>query len=324
MPNEGKSYKYDVVIASPNTAIDSYYFLDQFQTGKVHRASMAFHTAGGKGNNMARALKNMGGEPLSIGITGVDSGHFIAKELDKENIPHRHIRSEIENRHTITFSSPGTKDSTSILESGIALKPEVYDQFINIVSDCYKDAPWLALTGSLPPEGPVGLYGDIIRCVKATGVKVAVDCSGQPLLEAITAGPVLIKVNRDEFCSAFQIPVSSYNIKKIKEVYCDYQDSGLEMLIVTDGPDGAIAVMPDCKMVHVKTAVSSYVSTAGAGDTFLAGLLLALNRGSSYLKSLKYASAAAAANLQEMGCGFFNPDLIEQYKSKTKIEFLSG
>jgi len=323
MPDEGKSYKYDVVIASPNSAIDSYYLLDQFQTGKVHRASLAFHTAGGKGNNMARALKNMGGEPLSIGIAGGNSGHFIAKELDKENIPHRLIRNATESRHTITFTSPDMKDSTTILEAGTPVEPEVYDQFADVVFDCHRDAPWLALTGSLPPESPVGLYGDIIRRVKRTGCKVAVDCSGQVLQKAIASGPALIKINREEFCSAFQIPLSRYNTKSIREVYLDYQDFGLEMLIVTDGPNGIISAMPDNKMVHVKTVVPSYVSTAGAGDTFLAGLLLRLKRGDRFPESLKYAAAASVANIQEMVCGFFNPDLIEQYKIKTKIEFLS-
>jgi sugar/nucleoside kinase (ribokinase family) len=64
------------------------------------------------------------------------------------------------------------------------------------------------------------------------------------------------------------------------------------------------------------------VSTVGAGDTFMAGLLLALGRGESLENAACFASAAAAASLQKVGCGFLNRDDVGRFLSETRVSRL--
>jgi 6-phosphofructokinase 2 len=70
----------------------------------------------------------------------------------------------------------------------------------------------------------------------------------------------------------------------------------------------------------VTTRVDAWQSTAGAGDTFLAALLLALVRGQSLRDAACYASAAAVANLQQVGCGFFDVADVDRFLTLTEIE----
>jgi 6-phosphofructokinase 2 len=75
----------------------------------------------------------------------------------------------------------------------------------------------------------------------------------------------------------------------------------------------------DHKPFQVKTLVDSWESTAGAGDTFMAGLLLALSRGETLEDAAMYASAAAAANLQQVGCGFFDTSDVARFLKVTSV-----
>ncbi len=68
--SDSSRHEFDIVIASPNAAVDSYYPLQQLEVGTVNRSEHALHTAGGKGNNMARAAARLGARVLSLGIVG--------------------------------------------------------------------------------------------------------------------------------------------------------------------------------------------------------------------------------------------------------------
>ncbi len=111
-PTEAKRARYDVVIASPSPAIDSYYVMDAVRPGNVNRARYAFHTAGGKGNNMARAVRLLGGTALSLGIVGGLSGQFITEELAREGIDADMVWSEYETRRCSTVLTPDRHETT--------------------------------------------------------------------------------------------------------------------------------------------------------------------------------------------------------------------
>jgi sugar/nucleoside kinase (ribokinase family) len=69
----------------------------------------------------------------------------------------------------------------------------------------------------------------------------------------------------------------------------------------------------------VKTAVPDWVSAVGAGDTFLAGLLHGLGQGGDLREAARLASAAAAANLQVLGCGFIERASVEHFLARTEV-----
>lgn len=320
MPLVKKMYKYDVIIVSPNSAIDSFYVLDELVSARVNRAKEAFHTAGSKGNNMGRALVSLGGRALVLGIVGGFSGQFIAKELEREEIDHDLIWTKHESRRQNTFHVIGQLDSTVVLEPGPSIEQEIQDKFVECIVRHSADGTFLVLNGSLPPNFPESFYANVISLLKNTNVRVCVDCSGNALKLAAAAAPALIKVNTDEFWSAFGEPSKRINRNYIRHTCSHLQDKGTETLIITDGSRGSTVFSAGSEPFRVLTQVDSCLSTAGAGDTFLAGFLLALVRGDTIQDAACFASAAAAADVQQLGCGFLKREQVACFLSRTKIE----
>ncbi len=315
-----ESPPYDMVIAAPNGALDSYYIVPGFTLDAVNRATRVFHTAGGKGHNTARAAVGLGGRVLSIGIVGGHAGRFIQDELRREGIDHDLVWADHETRRSNTFFVEAERDTTGILEPGQAVGSDVQERFTARIEQRAASAPYFVLTGSLPPDFPPGYYRSTIDAVKRSGVKTCIDSSGEPLRLAAQAGPALIKVNRREFCLAFGCPDRDLDLPLVRDIFHRLAERGLEWLIITDGGRGAYVLSQACEPFRVSTSVPAWISTAGAGDTFMAALVLALRRGEGIQQAAQWASAAAAANLQQLGCGMFDPADVDRFLGQTEID----
>ena len=315
----GYNRPYDVIVVSPNSALDSYYILSCLSVSSVNRAERAIHTAGGKGNNMARAVKALGGRVLSLGILGGHSGRFIIAELEREGIPWDAVWVDHETRRSSTIVVPDRMQTTVVLDSGSPVRPEDGDLLIQKVRDRLSQAPFLVLTGSLPPGLTSNFYAQVIHCLSRTGSPaVCLDCSGEVLTLAAEAGAKIIKVNIQEYQATFGNG-KAWNWKNAQSTFTRLQAHGTDLLVITAGPEGAYVFHTDGAAYRVATQVKTYVSTAGAGDSFMAGLLLALGRGDSIEQATSYGSAAAAAKLKHIICGQLDLSDMEQLLSQTYL-----
>jgi tagatose 6-phosphate kinase len=314
--------EFDMVIVGPNAAIDSYYSLSELEVGVVNRARQALHTAGGKGINMARALSVMGGKPYYIGIVGGYSGRFVRDELDREGIAHGLFWTSGETRRCSTWVVPETGQTTVVLDPGSAVSDETGFEFLKHVQSNSGKAPFLTLTGSLLTGLPYRYYANIIQAVNSIHeVKICIDSSGNTLNAAATSGANVIKVNYQEFQTAFGGP-DKWDWQAIEHKFNLLHENGLEILVVTNGPRGAYVFSCIEKPFRVFTPIEKWVNTAGAGDTFMAGMLFGLMKGQPLKEAAKYASSVATAQLQHIVCGYFNPDETSSYMNKTEIEAL--
>lgn len=311
------THDFDIVVAAPNAAIDSYYVLPELALNQVNRAAQTLHTAGGKGNNMARAATMLGGRVLSLGIVGGSSGQFIVDELAREGIAAEVVWMPRETRRSATMPVPAAHQTTVVLEDGVPAGEEARETFTALVLRRAAQAPFVTLIGSLPPDFPPDYYAGLIAALKARGARVALDCSGATLKSAVSAAPSIVKINAAEFSAAFGVDAGSWDAAAQMRA-----DFGLDALIVTDGRRGAAVFAADRAPFAVSTAVESWLDATGAGDTFMAGLLLALNRGESIENAARYASAAAAASLQQVGAGFLDRRDVERFLTVTQVKAL--
>jgi 1-phosphofructokinase family hexose kinase len=310
---------YDVVVVSPNSALDSYYVLPNLSVGSVNRAQRSIHTAGGKGNNVSRAIKALGGQSLSLGILGGHAGKFVAEELDREKISYDVVWSDRETRRSSTIVVPQCTQTTVALDSGLPVSLEDGNKLIDMVCSLKCQAPFLVLTGSLPPGLNADYYAELIQRLGYPGSPaVCIDCSGEVLKLTSQAGPAIIKVNVDEFQATFAKD-KEWNWKYANDIFSRLQEYGVELLIITAGPLGAYVFHRDTSPYNVITQSHRIVTTAGAGDAFLAGLLVSLSRGGTLKQSTCFGSAAAAANLMQIVCGALNLVDVEEFLSHTSI-----
>jgi 1-phosphofructokinase family hexose kinase len=297
--------------------------LHQLNAGSVNRSDHVLHTAGGKGINLARAVVALQGQVLSLGIVGGYAGKFIVSELERECIPSDMLWTPTETRRSTSLVFSEQMQTTVILDSGSSINLDAGDQLIRKIQAYASRAPFLVLTGSLPPSFPSKYYADIVREVRGIpGLRVCLDCSGETLRLAVENGAQVIKVNSKEFQETFSKKDVAWDLRDVHRTFTSLTRSGVELLVITDGSRGAYIFPAGEEPFRVVTQVEKWVNTAGAGDTFMAGLLLGFNRGFSIEEATSYASAAASAKLQQIVCGDLRLEDVYRFLPMTRVERL--
>jgi 1-phosphofructokinase family hexose kinase len=290
---------YDLLAVGANPAIDRYYCLDDLRIGDVHRVSTVRASAGGKANNLARVYRHLGGRPLTTGIAAGQTGRHILDRLTAEGTSHDYVFAEGESRQTVTLIAD--RKTTVLLEPGPFVSEATIAGLTDKVRLLAPAAPTIVMTGSLPPGAPEETVARLVAAARgASDAMVAVDTSGEALWLAAQAGPHLIKVNRDEYERAFGQPTD--RLSAVKAQFQTLAACGVEILCLTDGSAGAL-ILTGSDHFAVRTMAPDPISTAGAGDAFLAGFLFALRRGDTLRDAAMFASAVGAAALRHIAAG---------------------
>jgi 1-phosphofructokinase family hexose kinase len=294
---------YDLLVVGANPAIDRYYCLDDLRIGEVNRVSLVRAAAGGKANNLARVFRDLGGNPLTTGIAAGQTGRQILDYLTAEGIGHDYVFAEGESRQTVTLSAKC--QTTVLLEPGPLVSEEIIASLVAKVGALAQPAVAIAITGSLPAGAPAETVGRLVAATRGTSdAMVAVDTSGEALRLAVKAGPHVIKVNCQEYERAFGQPTD--RLEDVEAHFEALTTHGVETLCLTDGPRGALVLNRNDRFA-VRTLAPDPLSTAGAGDAFLAGFLMTLLRGGTLQDAARFASAAGAAALRHVAAGFVEP-----------------
>ncbi len=187
-----------IVTVTLNTAIDRTLVVPNFQPGQRHRASVGFPSAGGKGINVARALKRLGAPVVCTGLAGGRTGTLLVEELTHEGILNDFVRIGAESRTSIAVLDPTSNAYTEINEWG----PEVTEEELEILREklayLAQRAEFVVLAGSLPRAVDEGFYGELVRELNRGQLLAVVDAEGEPLRLALDAEPYLVSPNQRE------------------------------------------------------------------------------------------------------------------------------
>jgi 1-phosphofructokinase len=222
-------------------------------------------------------------------------------------------------RTNVALTEPGGV-TTKINEPGPVLDEDAQEALIGLLLERAKGASWVVLAGSLPPGVPADFYATITRRLRSADTgnsvpRIAVDSSGAPLAAAIAgdaAGavsgkPDLLKPNAEELAE-LAAAAGFASVSTAEELEADPEAaaaaaaavvrSGVGAVLATLGSKGAVLVTADGAWLATHPPVTA-VSTVGAGDSALAGYLLAHGQGAAPADCLRQAVAhgAAAASL---------------------------
>lgn len=295
-----------IVTVTLNAAIDRTLLVPHFQVGQRHRASTALATAGGKGINVARALKRLGIPVVCTGLAGGRTGVQIVERLTSEGLLNDFVRIRGESRTSTAVIDPTSNVYTEINEYG----PEVEEHELAILRDklayLTRGAEFLVLAGSLPRRVSDDFYLDTIREASRRGVPTVLDSEGEPLRRGIEGEPYLVTPNVRE---AEQLVGHEFSgdddlVLALDEI----AELGARNVILThDG--GALALFREDRTELRIEAVAPRlepVSKVGSGDVLVAGFLAARVSGKPLEEALRLAVAAGAASVLEAGAGRFD------------------
>ncbi|WP_062389314.1 1-phosphofructokinase [Demequina iriomotensis] len=263
-----------IVTLTPNPSVDRAVTLAALERGEVNRATDVRVDAGGKGVNVARAITAQGGEAIAVLPVGGPEGHLLEELLDAAGVPRRSVPVRGSARMNISVLEPdGT--TTKLNEPGPVLDADETAELLATAA-AVAGATWVVGCGSLPPGAPEDLYARLIADARRAGVRVAIDSSGAPLAAAVASTPDLIKPNHEELAELVGHPLPT--LGDVLAAARDLVSHGIATVAVSLGADGALLVDRD-HAVHARATIGAPVSTVGAGDCMLAGLLHGLSRG---------------------------------------------
>jgi tagatose 6-phosphate kinase len=307
-----------VVTVTLNAAVDKTYIVPDFTLDRIHRPVEARTSAGGKGINVARVYRTLGGDVIATGFLGGTNGDFIAAKLTEEQIPADFVRVAEESRVAIAVLDPKARTQTEVNEIGPQVTPQEVEALVEKVRSLLGSARWLVLSGSIPPGVPTDIYARLIRLARESDVRTVLDTSGEPLKAAIAERPFLAKPNRHEL-AALGVALADWADapKAAQELRSRYN---LDLALVTGGANGAVLASP-AGIFAAKPPSTNAVSAVGSGDSLTAALIWAMDREpENYAEALQWGVAAGAANTLTPSPGHCSKEQIEELCGKIKTE----
>ncbi len=273
--------------------------------GGVNRLGPVGSEPGGKGVNVARAV-HLAGCP-TLAVVPAETHDPLLAGLDAIAVAYANVPTGAPVRSNLTLvEADGT--TSKFNEPGATLTEEHVVTLTNTLVGHARGAAWVALSGSLPPGAPGNWYPLLIAALRPLGVKIAIDTSDAPLLALAAAlpdaAPDLIKPNSEELgqlCGidglALEAEAANDNWTPVLEAARQLTAKGIGAVLVTLGGSGALLVTADGAW-HATPPPTVVASTVGAGDSSLAGYLLAdldgLDAPERLRRAVAYGSGAAA------------------------------
>jgi 1-phosphofructokinase family hexose kinase len=312
-----------ILTVTLNAAIDRTLAVPNFHVGRRHRAVEQTAVAGGKGVNVARALRALGRPVLATGTVGGGTGGRIIELLEDEGIANDFIRIGEESRMSTAVIDPTDGVTTEINERGPALSGTERERAVERILYLAQGVQLVVLCGSLPRGVPVELYGQLVEELHRLGVKSVLDTEGEPLRVGTRSGPELVTPNVTE---AEEL---------VGHEFADDEDklNGLREIVELGARDAVITYESGCVALlggdsaeriayRVTVEPREPMSPIGAGDAFLAGYVAGLYNGRSPEDCLRFATACGAESVRPVGAGVIDPREVERLLPEVTVERL--
>lgn len=293
-----------------NPAVDKSSTANHIQPEKKIRCSQPVYEPGGGGINVSRALLRLGITSTALFSKGGRTGELLEDLLKKEGVAIHPVKTSAEtrenfivvdtaNNNQFRFGMPGEKITTADAD---ALEKAILN------TSPFPDIA--VISGSLPEGISTEWLKKIVRELKSKNVKIIADTSGDALTEILNEGVHLIKPNLGELS----------RLSGIEELDNDSADEAAKKLInegkaeivaVSMGPQGAYLVSKE-ECVHVAAPSVKKMSTVGAGDSMVAGMVSVIAKGGSLTEMARMGVACGTAATMSKGTGLFTKENAEK------------
>jgi 1-phosphofructokinase family hexose kinase len=316
-----------IITVTLNAAMDRTLAVPNFRLGRRHRAVEQTAMAGGKGVNVARALKALGQPVIATGVAGGPTGTRIIEHLTEEAILNDFMRIREDSRTSTAVVDPTSGEQTEINERG----PEVSEAELGLLVDkllyLAKGAAVCVFAGSLPRGVEPDFYARLVEEMRRLEVLTVLDSEGEPLRLGVRQGPTVVSPNELE---AEELVGHEFADERDRRTALgEMVELGAREAIMTL-EDGCLALLAD---EHDATGRHLYratleplepVSAVGSGDAFLAGYVAARYGGRSPVDCLRFAVACGAESTQHFGAGVLDPKESARLVQEVEVEALEA
>ena len=287
-----------VITVTCNPSIDKTITVEKLQPYGLNRVLSSRLDPGGKGINVAKVLKSFGADVSVTGFIAGRQGELLSDFLNKSEISFDFQEIPGETRTNIKLVDLSVNKTTEINESGCFVDSFALAQFREKFGQLMTQASIVVLSGSLPPGVPADFYAQCIHVARENGVKAILDADGEALIKGMEETPFAVKPNIQEleaFCG-HRLSGTGEVVEAARELI----NRGVEIVIVSMGPDGAVVVDKDA--AYKTDAWNIRVqSTVGAGDSMVGALASSILKGSSLYDIAKLTTASGTVTASKAG-----------------------
>jgi 1-phosphofructokinase family hexose kinase len=310
-----------ILTVTLNAAVDRTLIVPSLTLGHRHRAQEGVALAGGKGINVARALRALDAPVLATGLVGGRNGDAIRDGLSEAAIPFDFVEIGSPSRTSTAIVDPTTGTQTEINEHGPAVSPEEAHEFSKRLFFLMEYATAIVFAGSLPTDLDEGFLVGLLRKAREEGLYTVVDAPPTVLKAALKADPSLVSPNQHEAESAvgFDFIEGEDFLRGLHRLV----ELGAGRACVTS-PEGHSYFAGEEGMISIQAPKVETLSTIGSGDAYLAGLLAGLlHRRLPPVEAVRLAAGCAAANAETLGAGVFAARRAEELAEAVRAEVLA-
>ena len=280
-----------------NPALDRAINVDRLLDDDTIRVISEQNYAAGKGIDVSRVIKELGGQSVALGMIGGYDGLHLEGLLINAGVMTQLTKISHQTRTNIILKEEKSGKQYVISAKGPDVDPVEIGQFYNHILSI-TDMDYMVLSGSLPPGVSPNIYGQLILAGRNKGAFIFLDADNTALQESINFIPTGIKPNIYELSrlAGRQLETDQEIIDACSELH----SKGLKYILVSKGKQGLL-FSGDEQIIKASAPPVDVESTVGAGDSTVAGFILAHSMGKTLPECVKLACASGTATAQTPG-----------------------
>lgn len=305
-----------IITVTLNPAVDKTADLTQFEHGGLNRLTNIINDAGGKGINVSKTIKALGGNSIATGFLGGSAGILIENALNELGIEHDFIKVSGNTRTNLKVVEQNGF-VTELNEPGPEISFENMTALEEKLLFYASEDTIFVFAGSIPASVDKNAYCGLIRSVKEKGSKVFLDADGELFVKGLKAQPTIIKPNKAEVEEHFGMETSAteeeliFMGKKLLE-------EGPELVAVSRGAMGALFFTKDAVYSCPGLKVNAH-STVGAGDAMVAALTYGIDSKLTLLDCIRLGMATSAGAVTTKGTKPPTRELVDELARQVEI-----
>ncbi|MEG0360240.1 MAG: 1-phosphofructokinase [Longicatena sp.] len=310
-----------IITVTFNPAIDKTAEVESLVVGGLNRLKNVRADAGGKGVNVSKTIKALGGTSLCTGFLAGASGKFIETSLDEINILHEFVWVEGSTRTNLKVLDQDL-ELTELNEAGPIIHQQDIERFMRLlIEHCDQDSI-VVLSGNVSEGVNKTIYRDMIMAMKESYVRVILDADGDLFKEGIKAHPTLIKPNKYELATYFNVAQDISNTELIA-LAKTLLNEDTKLVVVSMGKEGSIFIQEDGVYLVDALSIQAH-SSVGAGDAMVGAIAYALEQRMEISTLIRLAVASSAGAVMTKGTKPADKEVVEELMKQVNIKKLEG
>ncbi len=307
-----------VLTVTLNPALDLTVQLPALHLGEVNRSDNLQVHAAGKGLNVAQVLADLGHQLTVTGFLGEANAQPFEQLFAARGFTDEFVRVAGETRSNIKLAEADGR-ITDINGPGLEVGAAQRDELLARLEHLVPGHELVVVAGSLPRGVEVPWFVEMLQRLARLGARVALDTSGAALREGLALSPWLIKPNEEELAQARDLdPADAQALADEARRL----NARIEHVVMSQGAAGVSWFSPAAAW-HAQPPKVRVVSTVGAGDSLLAGMLHGLLAGWPAERTLAHATAIAAQAVGQIGFGITDRAQLAELEAAVRLQPLS-